>query len=729
MNLNINNNQNSKVSQSLIDQDTTFESMCLDMRITRSIRKMGFDHPTLIQSKAIPLALQGKDILAKARTGSGKTAAYSVPIVQKILMSKANNNKKCIRAVVLVPTRELCEQVKNHFLQICFYTQLSVVQLAGDQSESEQKGLLRDIPDIIISTPTRLVNHLKSGSIQLESSLEMLVIDEADLVLSYGYQEDINTIKSYLPKVCQGFLMSATLTAQVEELKKLILHTPAILRLEDTVEKSNLSEYSIRCSNFDKFLLVFSLLRLKLMQGKILFFVNDTSSCYKLKLFLERFHIKAAVLNSELPINSRHHIILQFNKGIFDYLIATDESFKQTPIELKDEPLGDDEEEESQPTPKVKKENKVKKETTSDDDEEEEEENEDDEEEDEVAEDDDEEVEEVEDDDEEVEDDDEEVEEEEEEEEIDVDAQEDQDEEDEEQEDGDDEIKVKEEKTSDDEKEMEDSFFSSTPKVKTEKKTKLTDTEYGVSRGIDFRNVDIVVNFDFPRTVKNYVHRIGRTARGSNKGIALSFITPDNDDLLHEVQKKRGETGYNLKPFEFKMNAIEGFRYRVEDVLNTVSKNEISAARKKEIELEIINNEKLKSHFEANPKDLEALKHDVPLLKKKIARNLRIIPDYLLPEAMKATANSRLQVVHKKGKQQQNNNNNSNNNNNKKKDILQTLKSKQPQKQQQSQPKATKPKTSTDEDKAKLVRKFGITENDISSSGTFKNNKKVKLNK
>ncbi|GAM27564.1 hypothetical protein SAMD00019534_107400 [Acytostelium subglobosum LB1] len=686
--------------------------MCLDDRITKAVKKMGFEHPTLIQAKAVPLSLQGKDILAKARTGSGKTAAYSIPIVQKILMAKSVKGfSKGVRAVVLVPTRELCEQVRNHFLQVCYYCMpiVSVVQLGGDQSEAEQRGLLRDIPDVIISTPTRLVTHLKARSVVLESSLEMLVIDEADLVLSYGYQEDINFIKTALPKVCQGFLMSATLTPQVEELKKLILHTPAILRLEeDHAEKANLSEYSIKCSNMDKFLLVFSLLRLKLMQGKILFFVNDTNNCYKLKLFLERFHIKAAVLNSELPINSRHHIILQFNKGMFDYLIATDESFRQTAVELND-----DEEEDVD----------VKEEELEDDDDEQE----DDEEEIDV--------------DEQESGDDEEIEVKEEK--VTDDEQEDDDEDEEDEEDEESEIQVKEEKDSDDDEDdaaNEDDFFNNkdddeeqeaeddeetkpVPKVKHEKKTKYTDTEYGVARGIDFRNVDIVVNFDFPRSVKNYIHRIGRTARGNNKGIGLSFITDDNNDLLSKVQKERGQSGYHLKPFEFKMNAIEGFRYRVEDVINTISKKEVAAARKKELELEIINSAKLKSHFEANPKDLEALKHDVPLLKRKVAKNLRIIPDYLLPEAMKSSANSRLQVIRRERPANSNNNSAATK---KKNDILSNFhKKKNQQKQQKQFEQQSKKRADPDQ----LVRQYQIKENDVNSSGGLKSTKKLKLNK
>eukprot|EP01132_Coremiostelium_polycephalum_P004316 gene4316-5402_t len=623
-------------SESLIDNNSTFESMGLDPRILRSIKKLGFKNPTLVQSSSIPLALRGKDILAKARTGSGKTAAYSIPIIQKILMAKEKTNIKGVKAIVLVPTRELCEQVKTHFVQLCSSAShlVSIIQVGSDKSIEEISGLLRDIPDVIISTPTRLVKLLELKSIQIQSTLEMLVIDEADLVLSFGYREDINTIKTYLPKVCQCFLMSATLTSQVEELKKLVLHTPAILKLEeDQVHQSNLTEYSIKCSEFDKYLLMFSLLRLKLMQGKILFFVNDTDSCYKLKLFLERFHIKSAVLNSELPVNSRHDIILQFNKGLFDYLIATDESFKAEE--------GDDDEDD---------ENNISvKEEEEDDDEDE------------------------------------------------------------------NNISVKEEEEDEDER----GTF-----VKAPKKTQYTDDEYGVARGIDFRNVDIVVNFDFPRTVKNYIHRIGRTARGSSKGIALSFVTHNNEDLLAKVQKKRNETGFNLRPFEFKMNAIEGFRYRVEDVLATVSKTAIKEARKAELKKEILNSEKLKQHFAENPQDLLALNHDTTLIKKKVRQHLRTIPEYLLPTQFKNANvdNTKLKVIPSGNKRKfdENNQSNPNNNNNhprKRKDILKSL---------STTKKQLTPEQIEFEKKVKAVKKLNIKTGNIAKDGSFQSYKQDK---
>lgn len=203
------------------------------------------------------------------------------------------------------------------------------------------RPLLLEKPDIIVSTPSKTLTHLEAQNMVLSESLENLVIDEADLVLSFGYEDDVRKILSFLPKIYQSFLMSATFTKEIEELTALVLRKPAILALEDSEEEaSSLTQYVVQCSEFEKFLFTFVIIKLRLIKGKILLFVNDIDRCYKLKLFLEQFSIKSCVLNSELPLNSRYHIVEEFNRGIYDYLIATDES------ELKGEQDSEDEDEE-----------------------------------------------------------------------------------------------------------------------------------------------------------------------------------------------------------------------------------------------------------------------------------------------------------------------------------------------------------------------------------------------
>ncbi|KAL1659484.1 P-loop containing nucleoside triphosphate hydrolase protein [Schizophyllum commune] len=322
----------------LVDTQTTFASFAniLDQRILRALADLGFARPTLVQAKAIPLALESRDILARARTGSGKTAAYCVPLVQKILNLNAKSvgtsrrvEAPATRALILVPTRELAEQVNGHLRKLLAYCEgeVSVINVASGNTAGLQRTLISDTHHIVIATPSRALAFLQSNALSL-SALDSLVIDEADLILSYGHDEDVRGIFNggYLPKVYQSFLMSATMTEDVEMLKGLALRNPAILKLEEDPAAANLTQYAVRCTQRDKFLLTYVILKLKLIHGKCIIFVNDVDRCYRLKLFLEQFSIKSCVLNSELPLNSRYHTVQEFNKGVYDYIIATDES-------------------------------------------------------------------------------------------------------------------------------------------------------------------------------------------------------------------------------------------------------------------------------------------------------------------------------------------------------------------------------------------------------------------
>ncbi|KAK9703083.1 ATP-dependent DNA/RNA helicase, variant 2 [Basidiobolus ranarum] len=534
----------------LIDHEQGFASFDLDDRLLRAISKVGFSNPTLIQSKAIPLALSGKDILARARTGSGKTAAYCLPTLEKLLKKKeslapADPDFVATRALILVPTRELAEQVTDHIKKLISYCskEVSVVNIAGNIPVQLQKPILAEKPDIIVATPSRVLAHLETNSLNLKETLETLVIDEADLVLSFGYEEDVRKILTHLPKIYQSFLMSATLTKDVESLKALILRNPAILKLEEEKDDiDNLTQYCVKCSENDKYLLIYVILKLRLIKGKCVLFVNDIERCYRLKLFLEQFSIKSCTLNSELPLNSRYHIVQEFNKGIYDYIIATDESA------LQGEKDSDDEE--SEPEEDVVADDK-------------------------------------------------------------------------------------------DTPEEEEDNESAKKKTSKRKKAHRPDKEYGVSRGVDFQNVAAVINFDFPKSAKSYTHRVGRTARGGQKGMSLSFVvtkeegkknTTDDETVFARVEKQQESDGATIKPYLFDMKQVEGFKYRIEDALRAVTRVAVKEARIKELKHEILHSDKLKAHFEDKPKDLAYLRHDKPLHPSRVQSHLKHVPEYLMPK-------------------------------------------------------------------------------------------------
>uniref|UniRef100_A0A8C7UNT7 Probable ATP-dependent RNA helicase DDX56 n=1 Tax=Oncorhynchus mykiss TaxID=8022 RepID=A0A8C7UNT7_ONCMY len=483
-----------------------FHEMGIDDRILKALADLGWAQPTLIQEKAIPLALEGKDILARARTGSGKTAAYAVPVIQRILTSKQNVREQAVRVLILVPTKELGQQVQAMIRQLTAYCarDVRVADISGKADLSAQRPILMEKPDVVVGTPSRVLAHLSAQSLDLQASLETLVIDEADLLFSFGFEADLKSLLCHLPKIYQSFLMSATLSEDVQALKELLLHNPVILKLQGSQlpDSSQLQQYSVQCEEEDKFLLIYTLLKLHLVQGKTLVFVGAVERCYRLKLFLEQFSIPTCVLNSELPVHSRCHIITQFNQGFYDYIIATDEQVLADPT------------------------------TTA--------------------------------------------------------------------------------------RRMQGGMGSK-------------DKEYGVSRGIDFQNVSNVINFDFPTTVESYIHRVGRTARADNPGTALTFISHTELPLLAEVEDALigDNTECALKPYGFKMEEIEGFRYRCRDAMRSVTKQAVREARLKEIKQELLNSEKLKTYFEDNPRDLQLLRHDKDLHPAVIKPHLKNVPEYL----------------------------------------------------------------------------------------------------
>ncbi|KAJ5905645.1 ATP-dependent RNA helicase dbp9 [Penicillium subrubescens] len=310
------------------EQEFDFEALNLDPRLRQALIKENFSKPTLIQAKAIPLALEGKDILARAKTGSGKTAAYILPVLQAILQRKsADPSLKATTGLILVPTRELAEQVQKVITSFTAFCGKDVrsVNLTQKFSDAVQQTMLADFPDLIVSTPTRVLANVNNSALSLEK-LTHLVIDEADLVLSYGYDEDINALSKAIPRGVQTFLMSATLTSEVDTLKSLFCRSPVILKLEDREEKgAEVSQFVVRCAEDEKFLLTYVIFKLQLVKGKVIIFVGDVDRCYRVKLFLEQFGIKSCVLNSELPINSRLHVVEEFNKGVYDIIIAADD--------------------------------------------------------------------------------------------------------------------------------------------------------------------------------------------------------------------------------------------------------------------------------------------------------------------------------------------------------------------------------------------------------------------
>jgi ATP-dependent RNA helicase DDX56/DBP9 len=253
----------------LLDEEKTWiqRDFGLDRRLIKALSKQGFVYPTLVQAQCIPIAMQGKDMLVRARTGSGKTVAFSLPVLQKVLSLLGNaDSSAAVKCVILAPTKELVKQIEKHITELMYYCRDNVFLCClGDDSVSSHQHQLRASPDIVISTPTRLVQYIKSGIVDL-SHVAMLVIDEADLVLSFGQTENVRVITASMPKIIQGILVSATLSAELDKFKKVVLHNPAIIKLEEPKGMGNLLQFYLEAAEDDKFLIVYVFIKLGLLQ-------------------------------------------------------------------------------------------------------------------------------------------------------------------------------------------------------------------------------------------------------------------------------------------------------------------------------------------------------------------------------------------------------------------------------------------------------------------------------
>jgi ATP-dependent RNA helicase DDX56/DBP9 len=568
----------SKVPQ----RSSTFDSFGLDPRILQAIVQEKYSKPTPVQAKAIPLALEGKDILgsfyinimrsfnsqfsARSQTGSGKTLAYVLPILQSILSRKSTSaSSKATTALILVPTRELAGQVWKviqTFTAFCAQ-EVRAENITKKEDDKVQRARLADSPDIIVATPGRVAAHLNRGALKLDN-LRHIVIDEADLVLSYGYDEDLQNIAKAIPKGVQAFLMSSTLRAELDNLKGLFCRHPVVLELDDEEKDAGggVTQYVVKCAEDEKFLLLFALFKLQLVKGKTIVFVGDIDRCYRVKLFLEQFGIKSCVLNSELPVNSRIHVVEEFNKGVYDIIIASDEQEvigNELNRKRKSNNEADKEQGEEGSAPNGQGIESAQKEATN-----------------------------------------------------------------------------------------ENEQYLEEPSAPPKKKRRRDrDPDYGISRGIDFKNVTCVLNFDLPSSSKSYTHRIGRTGRAGKTGMAISFVIPESqykkhkslsilstkedEFVLKKIVKAQQKKGREIKDYSFDMKKLEGFRYRLQSALSAVSASAIREARIRELRQELIKSEKLKRHFEENPDELRHLRHDGDLRAARVKGELKHVPDYLLP--------------------------------------------------------------------------------------------------
>nr|WP_321233608.1 DEAD/DEAH box helicase [uncultured Psychroserpens sp.] len=302
----------------------SFKDLKLNKPILRAIAEAGYDNPTLVQEKTIPVVLDRKDVITSAQTGTGKTAAFALPILQ-LLFDKQDAPKKgkTIKALVVSPTRELAIQINKNFTTYATYTNLRSAVVFGGTSIEPQKDILAKGIDILVATPGRLLDLHKQDLLNLDY-VETFVLDEADLMLDMGFIDDVKKIERLCPETKQTLLFSATMPYKVEQLANSILKDPERIEVTPTSSAAkNVSQVLYYVPKRNKIELCLHLLR-NTIKGSILIFRRTKFGVDKLEQTLTKNGYKAERLHGDRTQNERQNALADFKRGKVNILIATD---------------------------------------------------------------------------------------------------------------------------------------------------------------------------------------------------------------------------------------------------------------------------------------------------------------------------------------------------------------------------------------------------------------------
>jgi ATP-dependent RNA helicase DeaD len=300
----------------------TFEGLGLDGKVLKALAESGFEKPFPIQEAAIPLVLQGHDIVGQAHTGTGKTAAFALPIISRI---KSAN--RTVQALVLVPTRELAVQVTNEFVKFSRHAHVWTVSVYGGQSFGLQVGLMKKGAHVLVATPGRLIDHLERGTVRLDA-VRFVVLDEADRMLDMGFIDDIKFILSRLGKGTkdkQTLLFSATMPPEILKLARAHMRQNSIreIRLnEREVTLDNIEQSYLLVDEQKKFNHLVSIIRKNKEQTIV--FAATKRRADRLASQLKGSGFKASAIHGDLSQKERDSVMHRFRKGIDDVLVATD---------------------------------------------------------------------------------------------------------------------------------------------------------------------------------------------------------------------------------------------------------------------------------------------------------------------------------------------------------------------------------------------------------------------
>ncbi len=301
----------------------SFNSLGLSKPILKAVQEQGYTTPSPIQLQAIPVILQRKDILAGAQTGTGKTAGFTLPILELLIQKPIKTEKLKVRALVLTPTRELAAQVEQNIENYSKYLPITSAVVFGGVGINPQKAKLKKGVDILVATPGRLLDLVGQKSVDL-SSVEFLVLDEADRMLDMGFIHDIKKILAIVPKKKQSLLFSATFSTTIKKLADELLHTPTLIE----VAKRNTSAQTIKQTiHFVDDSRKRELLSYLIKQGdwhQVLVFTRTKHGANKLTKQLESDGISAAAIHGNKSQGARTKALADFKDNTIQVLVATD---------------------------------------------------------------------------------------------------------------------------------------------------------------------------------------------------------------------------------------------------------------------------------------------------------------------------------------------------------------------------------------------------------------------
>jgi ATP-dependent RNA helicase RhlE len=301
------------------DETVGFEALGLHENVLAAIRDAGYTTPTPIQRDAIPLARRGRDLIGLAQTGTGKTAAFTLPIIDRLI-----DGPRRTRALILTPTRELCVQVDESFRKYAKHAPIAVVAVFGGMPLEPQEKKLREGVDVVVATPGRLIDHVERQNVVFDD-LEVLVLDEADRMLDMGFAPQINRIVSELPKYRQTLLFSATMPPEVEALARKYLRKPVVVQVGvRSAAASTVTHAVYPVPREKKNALLVELLTGDKEHESVLIFTRTKHGADRVVRDLEKAGVRATAMHADKTQAQRMRALQDFKDGKINVLVATD---------------------------------------------------------------------------------------------------------------------------------------------------------------------------------------------------------------------------------------------------------------------------------------------------------------------------------------------------------------------------------------------------------------------